>query len=378
MSLLAQQLATLMAILPKLSAKQQAQIEALLSEGTLHQGPLWAGHMTADISPASQLGKLLATAHHGNLLSPELYPQLVDIEQQLLKWFCQHFQQSHGYFTHGSSYANLEALWQARDRADTDSKLVYGSQDVHYSIVKACQILGLNFHAIACNDRGEMDEVALQQACEQYAPLAIVATAGTSSTGAVDPLNACFEIAEQCHAWCHIDAAWGGGLALLNQLPDLSCAHSICVDPHKAFAQARPCSVVLYQQALQGLDIATNYLSQTPKKTLAGSYGGELFLPLWCSLLLSGEKGLIQQIQSRLEQAELFYTLIKQNTDWWCLHSITGIVCFRPEQALANHEQLLQQGLLSETKFNDQTVYRAVFATDLCQATSLFATISKQ
>jgi len=378
MSLLAQQLATLTAILPEFSAEQQAQIEALLSEANIHQSPLWAGHMTTNIAPATQLGTLLATIHNGNLLSAELYPQLVDIEQQLLQWFCQHFQQNQGHFTHGSSYGNLEALWQARDYSNTDTKIVYGSQDVHYSIIKACQILGLNFQAIACNMQGEMDKVALQKACKQHVPLAIIATVGTSSTGAIDPLNACFELAEQCHAWCHIDAAWGGGLALLDQLPDLSRAHSICVDPHKAFAQARPCSVLLYQDDLPALDIATHYLSQTPKRVLAGSYGGELFLPLWCSLLLTGEQALIRHIQNRLAQAELFYTLIKQNTNWWCLHSATGIICFRPEQVLFNHEQLLQDGILSETQFNDHTVYRAVFANDTCQATQLFATLFKQ
>lgn len=175
--------------LANLPAQQQNLIKSLITEGTLHHQQSWASHMTPAIDDPALLGQLLAGIHNGNLLSAELYPQLVTIEQQLLNWFCQLFQQPFAHFTHGSTYANLEALWQAREKASNESKLVYGSQAAHYSIIKACQILGLAFQAIPTNALGQMHVEQLQQACEHAAPIAIVITAGSSSCGAIDYLS---------------------------------------------------------------------------------------------------------------------------------------------------------------------------------------------
>lgn len=87
-------------------------IDALLTEGDFHHSNTWAAHMTPSVEAPALLGQLLAGLHNGNLLSPELYPSLAKIEKQLIEWLCQLFQQKHGHFTHGSTYANLEALWQ--------------------------------------------------------------------------------------------------------------------------------------------------------------------------------------------------------------------------------------------------------------------------
>jgi glutamate/tyrosine decarboxylase-like PLP-dependent enzyme len=350
-------------------------IQQLITEGQLHHKNTWAGHMTPAIDQAALIGQVLAGLHNGNLLSPELYPQLADIEQQLLDWFCQLFQQPFAHFTHGSSYGNLDALWQAREQARNSSNIVYGSQAAHYSISKACRILGLNFQPIPTDELGKIDTNALRSACQNTAPLAIVVTAGTSSCGAIDPIPTCLDIAKEFNSWCHIDAAWGGALMLSlthqHHLTGIALADSVCFDPHKTLGQPKPCSLLLYKQPLiNNSDLDVDYLTQTPKQTVGGSYGGELFLPLWCSLVLSGRQSFSDRVDQRLEQAEQFALALNQHTKWWLLHSATGIVCFRPSIEL-DLTHLINLGQLSTAKVNGQQVYRVVFTNHTSQAKPL-------
>lgn len=352
-------------------------INNLLSEGERHQQATWAAHMTPAIDPPALLGQLLSGLHSGNLLSAELYPQLAEIESQLISWFCQLFKQPFGHFTHGSSYANLEALWYAREYKQHSSLIVYGSNASHYSIIKACHILGLEFHPIASNSDGQIDIDALNTACQKQAPIAIVATAGTSSCGAVDPLQSCIDIAHRFNSWCHIDAAWGGALALLKNHPDLSGieqADSLCFDPHKALGLPKPAGVLVYKKALDRFDaIDTDYLTQAPKQTLAGSYGGELFLALWCELLFN-QDDLTPKLTQRLQQAKEFALILKEKTNWTVWHSETGIVCFKPNED-DDLSPLEQQGIFSTSKIAGQDVYRAVFASHLSDAKMLFSSL---
>lgn len=374
LSLLQDQLSTL-----SKDDKSSKLIQQLITEGQLHHKITWAGHMTPAIDQAALLGQLLAGLHNGNLLSSELYPQLAAIEQHLLDWFCQLFEQPFAHFTHGSSYGNLDALWQARERTKNSSNIVYGSQAAHYSISKACRILGLHFQAIPTNEFGQMDVEALRTACQNTAPIAIVATAGTTSCGAIDSILACIEIAKEFDSWCHIDAAWGGALMLSlknrHHLSGIGQADSLCFDPHKALAQPKPCSLLLYKQPLtdiSGIDI--DYLTQAPKQTIGGSYGGELFLPLWCSLIFRGRQSFSAHVNQRLEQAELFALALKQQSNWWVLHSATGIVCFRASTAV-DLTHLIKTGLLSTAKVNGQEVYRVVFASHTSRAEPLLTAL---
>lgn len=350
-------------------------IQQLIKEGDIHHQSTWAAHMTPAINEAALLGQLLAGIHNGNLLSAELYPQLAAIEKQLLDWFCELFKQPFAHFNHGSSYGNLDALWQAREQAKNSSIVVYGSQAAHYSISKACRILGLNFQAIPTDELGQLQVKALRHACQLTPPIAIVATAGTSSCGAIDPITTCVEIAKEFNSWLHIDAAWGGALILSpayqHYLSGIAQANSVCFDPHKALDQPKPCSILLYQQPLtSSLDADIDYLRQPPKHTIGGSYGGELFLPLWCSLLLSGKETLSARIDQRLEQAEQFYLTLKQQSNWWVLNATTGIICFKP-QADIDLAHLVTLGLISSAKVNGQQVYRAVFASHTTMAESI-------
>jgi len=365
---------------PTDSAEVFAFCQAVMNEGERHSSELWAAHMTPATSSASILGQVIAGLHNGNLLSAQLYPLLHKIEQQLISWFCHLFQQQCGHFTAGATYANLEALWQAREQCSNQSKIVYGSHASHYSIAKACQLLGLQFQIVSTDEYDRILPAALEQACKQQAPVAVVLTAGTSACGEIDPLKECIAICKAYGGWSHIDAAWGGALALLEEYQALfnsmAEADSLCVDPHKAFGQPKPCGLLLYQRPLQALfEAEASYLEQPPQQILPGSYGGELFLPLWSNIMFNGVNSLRKQVEQRLLQAEQFAEQLTLRSDWWIHQSCTGIVCFQPDTANNSLDALLALGYFSRAKVNGKDVYRAVFANPHTQATTLITAL---
>jgi glutamate/tyrosine decarboxylase-like PLP-dependent enzyme len=338
------------------------QIQVLLAEGQIHQNSDWAAHMTTTVSTDSLIGQLLSSLHNGNLLSPELYPVLNKVKQQTLDWLCQLFEQSHGHFTSGASYGNLEALWQAKLRYPSRDT-IFAAKTAHYSIDKASRILGLKIHYIATDHDDKIDLTQLRNACEIETPLAIIATAGTSASGTFDPIDGCIQIAQEIDAWCHIDAAWGGFLKLLpehcHHFGQIAKANSLCFDPHKAWAQPKPASVLLYQQpASPMMSIEADYLQQQPDSSLPGSQGGEAFLPLWFTLISSGVDSLRKNSSHALEQAQVFAACLTEQTQWSVFNSPSGIVCFETEKNLA---PLIQQGVLSTAQRNNKAVYRVVF-----------------
>ena len=358
----------------------QSVLHALLTEGDRHRAESWAAHMTPSVSASSLLGQLLAGMHNGNLLSPQLYPTLARIERQLIDWLCQLFYQQHGHFIAGSSYANLEALWQAKQHCDDRSRrVVYTSTAAHYSIAKACQILDLELETITTNNDDQLLADELQKACIKRPALAIVATAGTPASGAIDPLADCVRLAHQFNSWCHIDAAWGGALSILPEGKALfdkaSQADSICFDPHKGWQQPKPASILMYRQPLSPmLSADTSYLEQSPSNSLPGSRGGELFLPLWVSLMHSGIDGVREPLQQRLQQADYLAKNLENSTNWRVYQSGTGIICFQPEKS-TDLTDLVNQGILSKAKVAGHDVYRTVFASSNTKAQAIITAL---
>ena len=352
-----------------------AQIHTLIAEGQLHDQPTWAAHMTASVSPQSLFGQILSSLHNGNLLSPELYPVLAAIEEQIITWLCQLFEQQYGHFTAGSSYGNLEALWQAK-QANPHSRIIYASTAAHYSINKACQLLDLELRTIPCDSESKINIEYLRSACLAKSPMAIVATAGTPAAGAFDTLDDCILLAQKYQAWCHIDAAWGGSLRLLPECGQLFGQHlakadSLCFDPHKGWAQPKPSSILLYQRPMTPMmSINADYLQQPPAASLTGSRGGEAFLPLWFTIASLGVKTLREQSRFPLIQAQHFAKQLANRTAWPIYTSPSGIVCFEAPKDLTG---LVKTGILSQAKITRKSVYRAVFISTLVRSEELIS-----
>ncbi|MFE9394590.1 pyridoxal phosphate-dependent decarboxylase family protein [Streptomyces flavidovirens] len=165
-----------------------------------------------------------------------------------------------GVFTSGGSQSNLQALLLAREEAKaTDSaKLrIFASECGHFSVQKSAKLLGLSPEAviaIPCDNDKRMQTVALARelarcTSEGLVPMAVVATAGTTDFGSIDPLPEIAELCELYGTWMHVDAAYGCGLLASRTrrhlLDGIERADSVTVDYHKSFFQPVSSSALL-------------------------------------------------------------------------------------------------------------------------------------
>ncbi|MEO7962454.1 MAG: pyridoxal-dependent decarboxylase, partial [Gemmatimonadaceae bacterium] len=202
---------------------------------------------------------LLAAAMNQNVGAWRLSPAATEIELHLGRWFATRLglpPGSGGYVTSGGAMAAFVALKAARDaRAGWSIRELgvragppltfYASAEVHHVNTRAADMLGLGHdavRAVACDAEGRMRVDALRQAIERdvrhgHKPIAVIATAGTVSTGAIDPLDAIADVCAEFGLWMHVDGAYGGVAALTDALRPLfrgiGRADSVALDPHK-------------------------------------------------------------------------------------------------------------------------------------------------
>jgi glutamate/tyrosine decarboxylase-like PLP-dependent enzyme len=180
-------------------------------------------------------------------------PGAAAMEQQLVKWMCELVgfpASAGGDLTSGGSIANLTAIVTAREimdvRArDVESSCIYMSADVHHCVDKSLRAAGLT----ECKNRlvpmdncfrmdvSKLEQMIAEDRAAGLRPWLITASAGTTDTGAVDPIDAIAELASQNELWLHVDAAYGGFFLLCEEgrqvLRGLEKAHSLVLDPHK-------------------------------------------------------------------------------------------------------------------------------------------------
>jgi glutamate/tyrosine decarboxylase-like PLP-dependent enzyme len=354
----------------QLDNNSPALCENLLIEAKQQQRTDRAAHMGGQLYPTAITGQLLATLHQGNLLSAELYPQLQQAESRLLADMTRQFCFPYGHFTAGGSTANLEALWLAKQRQPY-REAVYASENCHYSVAKACALLDLQLILITTDAQHQMEPSALEAACAKQSPLAIIATAGTTGSGHLDPLRESAQLARQYQSWLHIDAAWGGFLALLGHralLAAINKADSMCFDPHKSLGQPRPCGLLFYRHPLPPVAMTANYLPCQPDSRIAGSRGAETFLPFWLTWYHYGLSALQSDLNAKLTESRKLAELLRGHVNP-LLCSESGIICF---QHSANLQSLVDDGVLSVTQLKNQHYYRLVFADRNCCAEAVF------
>ncbi|NRB49646.1 MAG: aminotransferase class V-fold PLP-dependent enzyme [Saprospiraceae bacterium] len=201
----------------------------------------------------SALGDLMAAVSNKYAGIYYASPGAVLLENQLIRWLCELIgfpSTAHGNLSSGGSIASLIALTTAREVHQIRShnirkSVIYYTPQMHHCLNKAIQIVGLGeciCRLIPVNDRFEMDTGVLRQQLEQdvsagLSPFLIIATAGTTDTGAVDPLEEIAEISRQYSTWYHVDAAYGGFFLLVDEMKEklkgIGSADSVVMDPHK-------------------------------------------------------------------------------------------------------------------------------------------------
>jgi aromatic-L-amino-acid decarboxylase len=223
------------------------------SMGTPH--PLYLGLVNSSPLPAAALADLLVSSLNNNGGAFHQSPAMSACETAVIRAFARVFdlpEEAEGMILPGGTWATLQALVLARfrligSRAPGPNLRLYTSAAAHFSVARAAAVVGIepeNVIALPVLGRGEMD---VSQLAEQLRrdrqlgklPMAVVATAGTTGTGAIDPIAEIAEICAQESVWLHVDACYGGALALVpeqrGRLAGVEKADSIAVDPHKWF-----------------------------------------------------------------------------------------------------------------------------------------------
>lgn len=202
---------------------------------------------------ASALGDYLAAISNRYAGIHFASPGAVNMERTLIRWLCDIFsfpKESGGTLCSGGSIANLTAIVAARDAhqikgGKIETSVIYLTDQIHHCIQKALRIAGLGdcpIHTISktTSDKMDMDdlELAIQSdRAKGLNPWMIIASAGTTDTGAIDPLEEIATIASTHGLWMHVDAAYGGFFqlcpGLAKKFKGIENAHSLVIDPHK-------------------------------------------------------------------------------------------------------------------------------------------------
>jgi aromatic-L-amino-acid/L-tryptophan decarboxylase len=180
-------------------------------------------------------------------------PGAVSIENEVVNWLKDLFdfpETAIGNLTSGGSIANLIALTAARDKHHIkgdkiDKSVVYLSPQVHHCVLKALRIIGLEdviVHKLILDEHYRIDTQKLEQQIkvdlsQGLHPFCIIASAGTTDTGAVDPLDTLGDLSKKYNTWFHIDGAYGGFFILVDSkkalFKGIEKADSLVIDPHK-------------------------------------------------------------------------------------------------------------------------------------------------
>jgi aromatic-L-amino-acid decarboxylase len=321
------------------------------------------GYVLGSGEAAGAATELLCSVLNQNVTAWRSSPAAVTVERTVVNWLarivsCHDFR---GVLCGGGSAANLMGLAMARETKVPANKngipsgtlvAVYASTEVHMSIFKAIALLGIgrdNLRLIPVDNSFRMIPSQLEQAMLRdtkrgVIPIAVVGSAGTVNTGAIDPLAEIAAIAAHFGAWFHIDGAYGalGAIAAPHKFPGIDRADSLSLDPHKWLYQPIDCGCLLYRDASaaqRAFSYSADYvrsLNNDPVESF--TFFDESIelsrrfraLKLWFSLRYHGLAAFRKSIENDLHHAQRLGSAIVETPDLQLMAPIElSAVCFR-------------------------------------------------
>jgi aromatic-L-amino-acid decarboxylase len=339
--------------------------ERVLLPGITHwQHPGWFAYFPANNSPPSVLGEFLTAGLGAQCMVWQTSPAAAELEEVVLDWLRQMTglpENFSGVIQDTASTATLCALLSARERStgfeSNDAGLrapltVYASEEAHSSVDKGVKIAGFgskNFRRLPTDERFAVIPEKLEEAMTRdrdagFVPACVVATVGTTSSGAIDPLRAVGEICRKHGAWFHVDAAWAGTAALLPEkrwiLDGIELADSFVFNPHKWMVTNFDCSAYFVKDPatlVRTFEIHPEYLKTGVDARVKnyrdwGIQLGRRFraLKLWFVIRAYGVEGLQAMVREHLRLAALVKDWVEGDGRFELLAPVDlGLVCFR-------------------------------------------------
>jgi L-2,4-diaminobutyrate decarboxylase len=269
-------------------------LRTVVSNSVAISHPHTAAHLHCPPLLASLAAEVVISALNQSMDSFDQAPIATVVEQKLIRWLCAQAGlplAADGTFTTGGSQSNYMGLLLARDAfcqkqwnhsvqrsglpPEANRMRIFCSEIAHFTVEKSASQLGLGTDSVvrvAVDENFRMKPEALRDALaaahsQGLLPMAIVATAGTTDFGSVDPLPQIASLAQSASAWLHVDAAYGGALLFSRQhrekLRGIEAADSLSLDFHKLLWQPIPCSVFLLSDAanFDAIKLHADYLN---------------------------------------------------------------------------------------------------------------------
>jgi aromatic-L-amino-acid decarboxylase len=335
---------------------------------SLYNGhPRFWGYITSPPAPIGVIGDFIAAAVNPNVGAFKLSPVATEVEAQSLRWIAEligYPADTGGILVTGGNMANFVCFLAGRnarsgrniqkDGTGGAGRLrVYVSKETHTWIYKAADISGLGTDSIRwieTDDDQRISLPALEKAiiddrAAGDVPMMVVGTAGSVSTGAIDPLGGISEIARKHNLWFHVDGAYGAFAAALPESPAdlkaLSLADSIAVDPHKWLYTPLECGCALvrerktlrdtfhyhpdyYRFSGEPDDAPTNFFEYGPQNSR-----GFRALKVWLGLKQAGREGIVEMIRNDIALAGEMHRALGTHPDIQAFTAGLSIVTFR-------------------------------------------------
>src|SRR5947209_3149262 len=397
-----------------------ADVDRLIVPGVVHWAhPEFMGYFGCTTTAPGILAEMIAAALNVNAMTWRTSPVATELETVVLGWLRQWMNlpgEFDGVVYDTASIGSMHALAVAREEAGVSVRTlglsgraelpifrIYVSDQAHSSIDKAAIALGLGEHnvrKIPSDDAFRMNVPALREAIsadlrKEFKPLAVVATVGTTSTASVDPVRELAAVCAEHQMWLHIDAAYGGGLAVVPECKwvteGFDLADSIVINPHKMLFVPFDFSV-LYVREIERLRRVFTLVPEYLRGDAAGAeinymdYGVQLgrkfrALKAWMVWRTFGREGLAARIREHLRLARLFHEWVEADPRFEiAAPTVMGVVCFRFRAAAdsdrANQElvETLNAGgetYLMQTKLRGQSVMRLALGNILTTENNL-------
>jgi aromatic-L-amino-acid decarboxylase len=321
--------------------------------------PRFFGYIPGSANFVSVLGDALASGCNffsGNWLAA---PAPIEVEIVVLDWFKQMLgfpREAGGILTSGGSMSIFTGLAVARHERlgdDLQRATLYVSDQAHASVARAARLLGVRSQQIRVASTGadqrvsvaELKRLVDEDVRDGRRPFAVVANAGTTNTGSVDPLGAIADFCRERGLWLHVDAAYGGFAVLTErgrrQLAGIEHADSITLDPHKWLFQPFESGCLLVRDARllrKTFAMRADYLQDVPpedEKICFFDYGPELSrgcraLKIWMSLKAFGTERFRQVVDQAMDLTLFAQAWLEESPFFEILSPAQlGIVCFR-------------------------------------------------
>ena len=374
---------------------------ARMESGLVHLNhPRYLGLFNPGATFPAQCADRITSVFNPQLASATTSPAAVEIEAHVARAVARRAglgSEAVGHFTSGGSEANYTALICALTRAEkgfaaigsrafSGQPVFYISKDSHLAWIKIAHQAGIGrvaAHLVPTDGTGRLSLKALSTAIQTdvasgRVPFMLVATAGTTNAGMIDPLVPCAEIARKEGLWYHVDAAWGGGVVaserLRGLLDGIENANSVTIDAHKWFATTMGCGMFLTPHAAvlsDAFNVSVDFMPShapalDPYLTTAQWSRRFLGLRLFLSLAAGGWAAQARHVEHSFERMTQLTDALEQR-DWKILNgpSSLAVACLEPPTGSAAVREIVHRVVasgrawLSVANFEGRDIVRA-------------------